>query len=319
MEHQQRTLYPDGAFYKGNLHCHSTFSDGRLTPEQLKNAYRRKGYQFLLYSDHNLHTHFQHLSDPDFLVLRGFEGELRVPAATPHKAFHLLFLKKPDVLLSAPFRPYGHLEPVPVPDYTGADSLKAYIARQEVRGYMTIFNHPYWSFNDEQDIACLDGIVGLELFNYGCQISENTGYAELMYDLLLRKGKRLWGFASDDNHNLFPFDSPANDSFGGYLMVKARGLTEDDVVQAIWDGSFYASQGPEIHDFYVEDGRVYLTCSPAERVYVSDEARHYQLGFRDGGSVCAFCGVVPPSAQYLRAEVVDCYGRKAYGNPIFLK
>jgi hypothetical protein len=319
MSNQIRTLYPEGSFFKGNLHCHSTFSDGRLMPEQLKDAYKRKGYQFILFSDHNLHTHFANLCDPDFLVLRGFEGEMRVSSATPHKAFHLLFLKKPDELLTAPFNSYGHLEKIPVPDYTGVDSLKAYVARQEARGYMTIFNHPYWSFNDEQDIACLDSIIGMEVFNYGCQISENTGCAELMYDLLLRKGKRLWGFASDDNHNLFPFDSPANDSFGGYLMVKAHELTEEGVAKAIWDGSFYASQGPEINDFYVEDGRVYLTCSPAERVYISDEARHYQLGFQDGGSISAFCGVVPPSAHYLRAEVIDCFGRKAYANPIFLK
>ena len=33
--------------FKGNMHCHSTISDGRLTPEELKEAYKAAGYQVL--------------------------------------------------------------------------------------------------------------------------------------------------------------------------------------------------------------------------------------------------------------------------------
>ena len=160
-----------------------------------------------------------------------------------------------------------------------------------------------------------DSIIGMEVFNYGCQISENTGCAELMYDLLLRKGKRLWGFASDDNHNLFPFDSPANDSFGGYLMVKAHELTEEGVAKAIWDGSFYASQGPEINDFYVEDGRVYLTCSPAERVYISDEASPLSAWLPGWRLHSARSAALPPFAHYLGRRSSTAL-TQAYANPI---
>ena len=33
----KRWLLPEeGSFYKANLHCHSTYSDGQLTPEELK-------------------------------------------------------------------------------------------------------------------------------------------------------------------------------------------------------------------------------------------------------------------------------------------
>ena len=34
-------------FYKGNMHCHSTLSDGALSPEELKDAYKNKGYSFI--------------------------------------------------------------------------------------------------------------------------------------------------------------------------------------------------------------------------------------------------------------------------------
>ena len=37
-----------GSFYKANLHCHTTVSDGCLTPEEVKAAYKEKGYEFQL-------------------------------------------------------------------------------------------------------------------------------------------------------------------------------------------------------------------------------------------------------------------------------
>ena len=37
-------LLPEtGTFYKANLHSHSTVSDGKWTPEQMKEAYMAKG------------------------------------------------------------------------------------------------------------------------------------------------------------------------------------------------------------------------------------------------------------------------------------
>ena len=38
--------------YKANLHCHSVLSDGALTPEQLKEAYKAEGYSVLAITDH---------------------------------------------------------------------------------------------------------------------------------------------------------------------------------------------------------------------------------------------------------------------------
>ena len=41
----RKYLLPEtGHFYKANLHAHSTLSDGRLTPEELKAAYKAHGY-----------------------------------------------------------------------------------------------------------------------------------------------------------------------------------------------------------------------------------------------------------------------------------
>ena len=40
-------------FYKANMHCHSNLSDGVLTPQELKDMYKSKGYSILAITDHD--------------------------------------------------------------------------------------------------------------------------------------------------------------------------------------------------------------------------------------------------------------------------
>jgi len=43
----------DAAWYKGNLHMHTVWSDGGVFPEEAVDYYRSRGYHFLCLSDHN--------------------------------------------------------------------------------------------------------------------------------------------------------------------------------------------------------------------------------------------------------------------------
>ena len=43
-----------GRFWRGNLHTHSTLSDGALAPDQVVEAYKAVGYDFMMLSDHFL-------------------------------------------------------------------------------------------------------------------------------------------------------------------------------------------------------------------------------------------------------------------------
>ena len=38
---------PKLPFFKGNLHCHTTVSDGKLSPDEVVALYRDLGYDFL--------------------------------------------------------------------------------------------------------------------------------------------------------------------------------------------------------------------------------------------------------------------------------
>src|SRR5262249_11531217 len=69
----------DGPFFRGNLHCHSTQSDGLVEPEQVVEAYKQLGYDFICLSDH-YEAEFgwqladtTSLRDPSFTTLVGAE------------------------------------------------------------------------------------------------------------------------------------------------------------------------------------------------------------------------------------------------------
>lgn len=64
-------LPENGSFYKANLHCHSTFSDGKYTPEELKEMYKSLEYSVLAITDHEGLFHHTELDDKDFLTIAG--------------------------------------------------------------------------------------------------------------------------------------------------------------------------------------------------------------------------------------------------------
>lgn len=63
--------------YKANLHCHSTISDGKLTPSELKAAYKSAGYSVLCITDHEYPFDHTAMSEGDFLMLTGYEAHIR--------------------------------------------------------------------------------------------------------------------------------------------------------------------------------------------------------------------------------------------------
>ena len=53
---QPEAFSMEGRFFKGNLHTHTTESDGDADPEWVANWYKEHGYDFLVLSDHNHRT-----------------------------------------------------------------------------------------------------------------------------------------------------------------------------------------------------------------------------------------------------------------------
>ena len=88
-------LPKEGTFYKANLHCHSTISDGRWTPEEIKQNYKDHGYSIVAYTDHQAFVTHNDLRDADFLPMNGYEldfTELKREDGKSSKTCHLCFV-----------------------------------------------------------------------------------------------------------------------------------------------------------------------------------------------------------------------------------
>ena len=67
----------NGNWYKGNLHSHTTNSDGRLRPEEAAAFYKNYGYHFVCFSEHDYYTDLREQFDcEDFILLPGVEASV---------------------------------------------------------------------------------------------------------------------------------------------------------------------------------------------------------------------------------------------------
>ena len=70
-------LPENGRFYKANMHSHSTLSDGKFSPEEIKQAYKENGYSVFAYTEHDKFCDLRHLDDEEFLTLPSYEMAFR--------------------------------------------------------------------------------------------------------------------------------------------------------------------------------------------------------------------------------------------------
>lgn len=303
----------DGIWLKGNLHTHTTNSDGELPPERVVEEYRARGYQFLCLSDHNIFTAYPQFNEKDkFVMIPGFE--LSLPNdKSPEKVMHVSVFSKTDVYDFEQDEEFEIKDPE-----VGMEFL-----RKHAKNNILCLNHPYWSALEWDEIIGLPGITHMEVYNHASEWLDLLGNDAREWDALMRKDKFFWGLATDDSHNGYvhrdgwPFHLIENDSFGGFIVVKAKSFTQEGIIEAMETGSFYGSMGPEIYDFYVEDGEAVVKCSPCERVCL--------MGNR--GKVMRALGVdlmearipLKGGEKYVRVQCVDKQGRIAFSNPIFLE
>lgn len=258
-----------GKFYKVNLHSHSTVSDGRLTPEQLKEIYKAKGYSAVAFTDHHVFLPHNDLTDSEFVALNGYEIDIWGFATGfgRKKACHFCCIALDDKLDTQRIYNNGkhlpkNLDRVrldPDQDYRVFQYDPEYISAlmQEARdnGFFVTYNHPAWSLETCEEYGHYHGMHAMEIVNFGCVVVGYEDHNETAYDEMLRAGNRIYCVATDDNHN------DVQDSFGGFTMIKAEELSYKALTDALLKGDFYASEGPEILELYYEDLK-YISARP---------------------------------------------------------
>ena len=102
----KKYLLPPKNSYKANMHCHTNISDGKLSPEKVKEAYKAKGYSVVAYTDHDALIPHPELRDKDFLPLNGFEAEFLEDNGMFYgmrKACHLCIIALDENNITMPF------------------------------------------------------------------------------------------------------------------------------------------------------------------------------------------------------------------------
>ena len=99
-------------------------------------------------------------------------------------------------------------------------------------------------------------------------------------------------------------------------------LNEQSILNALEDGSFYASKGPVIEDFYVDDNKkVFVKCSPARKIVfrINGSGNGNVVLAKDSNDiVTAEWDMSRKKPKWVRCEVIDENGNTAWTNPIFL-
>ena len=327
-------------FYKANLHCHSTYSDGCLTPEEIKNAYKEQGYSILAITDHDALFDHGNLDDEDFLTLPGYEREIDTPmtedtnwhdVTTCHMCFypidrnnvgqtcfdpdfyHFKFRWMKDDELKAKINPIGEYY---TPNYS-VESINHLISEANKHGFLVTLNHPQWSLETYEQISRYEGLFAMEIFNTSAEKEGPNEYNSQLYDLLLRSGKRLKCVAADDNHNYHGTLPPYGDSFGGRVMINAETLTHEAIMTALKKGDFYSTTGPRIDTLCVENEWVHIECSSAKKIRFITNNRYSKLFVSSDEPLCSADFKLEETTIWFRVEITDFSGEKAYTNAYF--
>lgn len=296
-----------GRFWRGNLHTHSTLSDGVLDPQEVCRRYKAEGYDFIALTDHMIGLYDYPIADTkpfrdnQFTTLLG--AELHSGAMQNGELWHILAVGLPEAFApaNAPhFRPVERQE-------TGPEIA----ARAVEAGAFVAIAHPQWSGMTLADARSIEAAHSVEIYNHGCAVGCDRADGFAIADLLLSEGRNLTVIATDDAH----FSEP--DHFGGWVMVKAEENTPEALLAALKAGTFYSSTGPEIHDIHVEGRELRVDCSAAASVIVQGhgcaaQATHGQSMTRTTMNLGRF-----DASPWFRVTVVDRAGRRAWSNPIW--
>jgi hypothetical protein len=291
-----------GRFWRGNLHCHSTRSDGALPPEEVARRYRAQGYHFYCQSDHFMEQFGYPITDTtgyrtdDFTTILG--AELHAPSLLNGEIWHIL-----GVGLPADFAPLQ-------PGETGPDLAR----RAQDAGAFVAIAHPQWYGLTLEDARTVSFADAIEVYNHTCAVQADRPDGTYLLDQMLLEGHHLNAIATDDAHFRDKVNSNA-DAFGGWVMVKAEALTPEAILAALKAGDFYASQGPELREIRLSNGILQVESSPVDRITVLGPRALAQT-ISGKSMTSARVDIAPFKGSWARLIAVDGAGRRAWSNPI---
>ncbi|MCS7265558.1 MAG: CehA/McbA family metallohydrolase [Armatimonadetes bacterium] len=272
-----------GRWLRGNLHAHTTNSDGKFSLDELVRNYEALGYDFLVITDHNKITSVEGVNS-DMLILPGCE-------ISSDKG-HIV-----AVNLREPIEPNR-------PSQEVIDAVNA-------QGGVAILAHPNWGENfchwRQENLASLRNYAGIEVFNGNILRDSGSPLASDRWDMLLSMGHKCWCYGVDDTHSEL-------DLANGWTMVLADDINPEGIVEALKEGRCYASSGVFFEAIETNEKSIRIVARNADRIafvgrhgrwlkWVNDKFASYRIR---GDEV------------YIRVEAFGPHGSMAWTQPFFL-
>lgn len=304
---------------KGNLHTHTTNSDGDSPPNVVVRWYAEHGYDFLALTDHNIFTDPRTV-DPgalgDLFLIGGEEVTMELGVHV--NALNITGCIAPPRLGPAPYV---------MDSRPGREEDKRRLLREALRaiaqrGGLASVNHPNRDWNlDHGVLQPVEGLAFFEVFNGGAASRNDGDCAHLstgrLWDRLLTSGRRIYALATDDAHSFETWKPLAANPGRGWVMVDAEERAPRAVANALERGRFYATTGVVLESVEVRRGRLELAVRP-------DRRAHYWIEFIGNRGEVLDCSEalwagldLPPGRSYLRATVRASNGTRAWLQPLF--
>ncbi len=274
-------------FLRGDIHAHSSRSDGDSPAEVVMAWYRAHDYQFLALTDHNRHldaSDYRHMEREDFVLIAGEE----VSMAADGKPIHVNALCSKTTIGEARF------------DHRTA-ALQWAVDQIGSQGGVALINHPnfVWSLTAEH-LAPVRGARMVEIYSGHPQArSDGDDYhrsVEQIWDELLAQDSTLVPAAVDDMHMLGSTPTkgvPQARPGTGWVEIYDAELSEDGICRALADGRLVASNGPRL-------GRLAVAGTTFTSWLADADAQVDFIGI--GGEVLATVHLEPDRAGALHAS-----------------
>ncbi|MBI3969667.1 MAG: CehA/McbA family metallohydrolase [Chloroflexi bacterium] len=324
-----------GQWFRGNLHVHTTNSDGAMPPEKLVAHYAYAGWDFIALTDHWKVTELPAPSPvtAGITVIPGIEVGTAPGSTEAGTNYHIVGINVQE----APPRREAQ---------NGAAAAQWYVDAIREQGGEATIAHPYWSGLTLRDVATVCGHLAIEVYNTDTEVHIGRGNSQMLWDDLLSHGIPTLAVAVDDCHR------PGQDSLRAWTVVRAPDRSPAAIMAALRAGHFYASTGPEIYDVQLAlngegserpyAGTVTVRCGPARSIsLVADPTRGGRLnagtfgmarnarrlkpagqnpqGIVDGELLTGAEFTLAGIERYARIQVEDDRGRCAWTNPLFMR
>lgn len=273
--------------------------DGR-SPEDVARAYFEEGYDAIAVTDSWKYTDEGELSG--IMIISGCEYD--VGADGGYGKYHVIGIG----MTSDPEIPADWKHMIK----TSAAKAAEIVKRINFHNGFSFLSRSALNGNVPEEILELSELGGIEIFGATPERIGKMGYSGQIVDSLASMGCVLPVVAADDS---ICFES---NGYGETVMVEATDLDMQSIVRALKAGRFYSTQGPELHLIMTAPDRVKIICSPSDRIEIFTNCRRTEPFVIEGEGIVEADYTVDKNESFVRAQLTDTLGRRAWSNIIKL-